>query len=493
MHALRTTAAVAGMSTLTLAAVAGTADPVAFEVSADGRARTELPAGSAVSFGSAAETSTLPFGTEPDQEVTLRRQIGGLKVADMNNDGFNDVVAVCYISNSFPPYDDWRDQIYFGTGSGIETTPGWLSSIQTHSGDVQVGDVNGDGVDDAVVVHGGGVRGDHVRVYYGADGAMPSTDAAFTSTFGQGGWGTSGVLFDIDGDDDLDLFVTNQGIDPQPFRPMTLYRNLGSGFATAPSWISAEQSIQGGASAGDVDGDGMPDIGVSRWANFEAGILKNMNGTPVETPPLFSIGTSGTDRGSAIGDIDGDGRNDFGVGGSEGPRVWLNGSDGFPPANPPLPPQPSYVGNPPFSGPQEFGFFDADGDGDLDLAEIHFSDGRAHIYQNNDGRLDVTPTWTYDAPEVGSSLAFGDLNGDGVDDLVLGYAGNTSIRVFLTAAADCPADLADPFGFLDLSDVDAFIGAFQMSDPIADLVEPFGFFDLSDVDAFIGSFLAGCP
>lgn len=56
-----------------------------------------------------------------------------------------------------------------------------------------------------------------------------------------------------------------------------------------------------------------------------------------------------------------------------------------------------------------------------------------------------------------------------------------------------PADLAVPFGFLDLNDADTFIAAFIAGDPAADLAFPFGFIDLSDVDAFITNFLAGCP
>ena len=64
---------------------------------------------------------------------------------------------------------------------------------------------------------------------------------------------------------------------------------------------------------------------------------------------------------------------------------------------------------------------------------------------------------------------------------------------------DCPtfscniADLAEPFGVLDLDDADAFIGAFLAGDSAADLVAPIGVIDLDDVDAFIAAFLAGCP
>ncbi|RMH14133.1 MAG: hypothetical protein D6695_02080 [Planctomycetota bacterium] len=67
----------------------------------------------------------VPFSTSPDMEINLRRQIGGLQVADMNNDGLNDVVAVVYHSSSFPPYDDWHDMIFYNTGSAIESTPSW--------------------------------------------------------------------------------------------------------------------------------------------------------------------------------------------------------------------------------------------------------------------------------------------------------------------------------------------------------------------------------
>jgi len=64
--------------------------------------------------------------------------------------------------------------------------------------------------------------------------------------------------------------------------------------------------------------------------------------------------------------------------------------------------------------------------------------------------------------------------------------------------AHCPqncneADLAEPFGALDFSDVVAFLAAFGASEAEADLAEPFGTFDFSDVVAFLGAFSAGCP
>lgn len=55
-----------------------------------------------------------------------------------------------------------------------------------------------------------------------------------------------------------------------------------------------------------------------------------------------------------------------------------------------------------------------------------------------------------------------------------------------------PADLAEPFGLLDLDDVTSFVDAFIAQDLAADL-DGNGLLDLTDVIVFTSSFLAGCP
>jgi hypothetical protein len=57
---------------------------------------------------------------------------------------------------------------------------------------------------------------------------------------------------------------------------------------------------------------------------------------------------------------------------------------------------------------------------------------------------------------------------------------------------DCGvADLADPFGTLDLADISAFVTLFQDGDSGADL-DTSGTLDLDDITLFVASFVGGC-
>ncbi len=66
---------------------------------------------------------------------------------------------------------------------------------------------------------------------------------------------------------------------------------------------------------------------------------------------------------------------------------------------------------------------------------------------------------------------------------------------FILPLADqtCPADLAAPFGTLNIFDIQAYIGLYNAQDAAADLAEPFGSFNIFDIQAFIGLYNQGCP
>lgn len=386
----------------------------------------------------------VPYTQTPDWTLALRRQVGSVRVADMNGDGLNDLVVGCYISSSFPPYTEWRDMIFYNIGGTLEASPSWISADQIHTGDIQIGDVNMDGHLDVVAISGG-TAFSPVRIYFGSS-TGPSTSPGWIASPPRSGWATSGTLFDVDNDGDLDLLTTNQGVSPDPYRPMHLFFNDNGALSTTVGWQSDESSIQNTTAAADFDGDGDLDIAVAKWANFESAIYEN-TGTTLATTPLWTNGTTNTDRGVAWSDIDGNGSPDLVIG--EGPsKVWTNdgGVLSF-----------GYTVVPPFNGVQEMAFRDVDLDGDEDFAEVHFSDGRTHIYLNEEGVLAGVPSWTFDATTVANAIDFGDINGDGWPDLVIGYSGDVSVRVFFAVPLPCVADyngdgVSDVLDLLDFLD-----------------------------------------
>ncbi len=93
-----------------------------------------------------------------------------------------------------------------------------------------------------------------------------------------------------------------------------------------------------------------------------------------------------------------------------------------------------------------------------------------------------------------------DRNGDGdyndANETVVFYgntAGLPTLSLPLSIATwMCEPDLAEPFGVLDLADVQAFVSAFVGNQPLADLNSD-GVWDLADVQSFVSWFNSGCP
>lgn len=402
------------------------ADPSPREVTSDGL-ETVAPVASPTDGQVLTRNDEVPYGSEPDWQNDLRRQVGGLQVADLDGDGWNDVVVGCYISNSYPPYTDWENLIYYNEGGMLETSPSWVSADEVSTGDVQVGDIDGDTYLDVFAANGGGLSAPSVVYLGGPDGPDPVPD--WQSAEPDGAWNNHGLLVDIDGDQDLDLVTANQGASQfDAVRPMYLFRNDGQGLDPVPVWQSAEESLQGFLAAADWDGDGWPEIAVSKWVNYQSGIYDNVGGV-LQTVPVWATGDTDSDKGVAFADVDGDQWPDLALG-HDPTQLWRNEATTMTVA---WESQASYHGH------SDLRFCDVDRDGDQDLAECHFSDGKVHIYLNRDGVLDTAPSWTYDSPTVGTAIAFGDIDGDQWPDLVVGNSGEPSVKVFLAIPDVTPA------------------------------------------------------
>jgi hypothetical protein len=233
--------------------------------------------------------------------------------------------------------------------------------------------------------------------------------------------GTSTALGDLDGDGDLDAFVTDA---VGASNRVLINQGFNSGdfdFGTAPE-AAVDSDGQPGASTdvalGDLDGDGDLDAFIANASHdIGAQVLINQGFNSGD----FDLGTTPEGSGDnglngatsvALGDLDGDGDLDAFVGSAfEANQVLIN-LDGNGDGNGDF-----FLGNTPEGGnqnTQEVALGDLDGDGDLDAFLANVGDNQVLINQGlNSGDLDLSTTPPEGGAQASTSIALGDLDGDG--------------------------------------------------------------------------------
>jgi hypothetical protein len=266
--------------------------------------------------------------------------------------------------------------------------------------------------------------------------------------------GTGLAVVDYDGDGDLDLYLVNgwrlEGSRVAERGVNRLYRNEGDGiFADVSERAGvADDGWGSGVGVGDVDGDGAPDLMVT---NFGADVLyRNRGDGTFETLPE-GPGIDGWSAGAVLFDADGDGDRDLYLTAYvdctleevlaaepeldwEGLKVMLGpfGLEG--------------LGNRYFenlgggrfrdttveAGLEDVGLYysfgvaalDLDGDLDLDLYVANDSNPN-YVYRNDGGSFKEVGLWSGAAldamgnAQAGMGLAAGDLDADGLPDLLV--------------------------------------------------------------------------
>jgi len=232
---------------------------------------------------------------------------GGISVADLNRDGFPDLAVADHCQGIFVYLGDGTGQWRMVTKSLHRTaTTGSVAEDFVGSEDLDVGDVNGDGYLDIVAIaqdQGG------ISLYLG-DGSGSNWTLQTESTLPSEGWGNRISLRDVNQDRRLDV-VASASEGPR------VWLGDGTGNWTQSSKGLPSPMTQGlfsGITVGDVNGDGRTDIAVANWIDGPEVFLQQADGSWKDTPDVFPEMQGGA-VGVALGDINQDGSLDLLVSG----------------------------------------------------------------------------------------------------------------------------------------------------------------------------------
>ena len=297
-------------------------------------------------------------------------------------------------------------------GFAFEETTGAAGLSYAGAGlGVALGDYDNDGDLDVALTGSAGLA------LFRNDGSAVFSDATAAASAAVAGVTTGAAWGDLDHDGDLDLYVPRL---PSPDRKAVgaaLLLNKGDGtFAESAAALKLQGPAGGalGALFSDLDLDRDIDLVVSAAGGQDALLDNRRDQGFADTGRGAGFAAKGAGRGVAAGDVDGDGFPDllFASGTTGGNTLLING------ARRPM----TKRGLPSPRGGVTYGLalLDADNDGDLDL----FAAGTGLLYAKNDGRgqfSDATAEAGLDtlAFKDGRAVGAADLDADGDLDLVV--------------------------------------------------------------------------
>ena len=340
----------------------------------------------------------------------------GFDVADMNGDGRPDLVFTSPRKQPGPPV------IFLNEGNGRFAR--WLEAafpaLGFDYGAVAAADFDGNGTTDLAV--GSHYRG--VIVLLGDDQGTFVAASGFTypSTFSS----RALTVNDWNADGRLDIAALSDG--PRPGTSVqlgvTVFENLGAAWKATRAATS--DSIHGDSiTAGDVDGDGLPDLLTASANAGDHRILRLGADGALERRAIGTLLTPSVVTAVGTADIDGDGLDEIVIGYSTStPRAASLELISFPAGSRP----PVQLWTEPGGGIAAIATGDLNGDGAIDLVAA-LKDGRILAFRSDGhGSLvsdgDIPPSaWRQGCSAYAIRLA--DLDGDSRAEIIAAFAGES--------------------------------------------------------------------
>jgi len=341
---------------------------------------------------------------------------GTVNFADIDGDGDQDLLITGSKEiNVINPVTELYTNDGAGNFSFVTNTP--FTGVQGSSSSVVFADVDGDN-DQDVLITGQDYLGNPINELYTNDGL-----GNFTLVIGEpfiAGCPSSVAFADVDGDNDLDLFIT--GFNTTSYYSSVLYKNDGAGNFSVLTDTTFTNISGGDIAFADVDNDGDQDVLITGSKNSPSALVAELytnNGlgmfTLVTSTPFIGVRNSSV----AFSDIDGDNDQDVIITGQDHLNTPItklytnNGSGNY-----------TLVTSTSFTG-VNYGlvaFADVDNDNDQDV--LIYGRNTPNTYTEslylNDGLGNYIflpqPSFT---KAFQSSAAFADIDGDNDQDIFM--------------------------------------------------------------------------